>query len=96
MFIENNPVKYVHDPGGVACHLASASAHPPGNDVIPAPDFRGRNLWKFSLIQMSVNIRPRWGRTNYSDSLFYRHMTPPGSNALIRINNHDSGGVTCL
>ena len=44
MFIENNPVKYVHDPGGVACHLASASAHPPGNDVIPAPDFRMRNL----------------------------------------------------
>ena len=44
MFIENNPVKYVHDPGGVACIFASASAHPPGNDVIPTPDFRGRNL----------------------------------------------------
>ena len=35
MFIENNPVIYVHDPGGVAGLFASASTHPPGNYVIP-------------------------------------------------------------
>jgi hypothetical protein len=66
MFIENNPVIYVQDPSGVAGLFASVSTHPPGNDVIPAPDFRGRNLLIFSRIQMSINIRPRWGRkTNW-------------------------------
>jgi hypothetical protein len=96
MFIENNPAIKGHDPGGVAFLFTSASAHPPESNVIPTLLLRGRDLWKFFLIQMSINIRPLRGRTNYLNSLFYRRMTPPGSIALIRINNYDSGGVTCL
>ncbi|KAF5056446.1 hypothetical protein DSECCO2_367220 [anaerobic digester metagenome] len=62
MFMENNPAIKGHDPGGVAFLFTSASAHPPESNVIPTPVLRGRNLWIFSLIQMSINIRPRWGR----------------------------------